>query len=61
MKTLIYDCIGACYDGEHRNPSEVFKELGIQPLSWEAEPIFDRITITTESHCEKLPKFIREC
>lgn len=61
MKTLIYDCCGAHYSGDHRRPAEVFKELGIQPLSWEAEPVFDRIIITTDSDYEQLPKYIREC
>ena len=60
MKTLIYDCCGAHYSGDHRRPAEVFKELGIVPLSWEAEPIFDRVTITTNSDYEQLPKYIRE-
>ena len=60
MKTLIYDCCGAHYSGEHRMPAEVFKELGIVPLSWEAEPIFDRVTITTNSDYKQLPEYIRE-
>lgn len=60
MKTLIYDCCGAHYSGEHRRPEEVFKELGITILYWEAEPIFDRIIITTDSDYERLPKYIRE-
>lgn len=60
MKTLIYDCYVAHYSGEHRRPAEVFKELGIVPLSWEAEPIFERVTITTDSDYERLPKYIRE-
>ena len=60
MKTLIYDCCGAHYSGENRRPAEVFKELGIVPLSWEDEPIFDRVTITTNSDYERLPKYIRE-
>ena len=60
MKTLIYDCMEAHYNGEHRRPAEVFKELGIVPLSWEAEPIFDRVTITTNSDCKQLPEYIRE-
>ena len=60
MKTLVYDCYGAHYNGEHRRPAEVFKELGIVPLSWDAEPIFERVTITTDSDYERLPKYIRE-
>ena len=28
MKSLIYDCYGAHYNGEHRKPSEVLKEAG---------------------------------
>lgn len=60
MKTLIYDCYGAHYNGEHRRPAEVLKELGIVPLSWEAEPVFDRIIITTDSDYERLPKYILE-
>ena len=60
MKTLIYDCYGAHCNGEHRKPSEVLKALGIHPLSWEAEPVFDRIVITTDSDYEQLPKYIRE-
>ena len=60
MKTLIFDCLVAHYSGEHRKPSEVFKELGIEPLSWEAEPIFDRVTITTNSDYKQLPEYIRE-
>ena len=61
MKTLIYDCYGAHYNGEHRRPAEVLKELGIKSLSWEAEPIFERIIITTESDYNQLPEYIREC
>ena len=60
MKTLIYDCYGAHYNGEHRKPSEVLKALGIHPLSWYAEPVFDRIVITTDSDYEQLPKYIQE-
>ena len=60
MKTLFYDCCGAHYSGDHRRPEEVFKELGIVPLSWEAEPIFEMVTITTNSDYEQLPKYIRE-
>ena len=60
MKTLIYDCYGAHCNGEHRKPSEVLKALCIHPLSWDAEPVFDRIVITTDSDYEQLPKYIRE-
>ena len=61
MKTLIYDCYGAHCNGEHRKPSEVLKALGIHHLSWDAEPVFDRIVITTDSDYEQLPEYIREC